>query len=37
MSLKVSFACRKKYGHDCLYAIFYAPIEVEHLGVKSSF
>ena len=23
---------QKKYGHDCLYAIFYAPIEVEAFG-----
>jgi len=23
---------RKKYGHDCLYSFFYAPIEVEAMG-----
>ena len=25
---------REKYGHDCLYAFFYAPIEVEAFGAE---
>ena len=28
---------RKKYGHDCLYAFFYAPVEVEAFGAEVIF
>ena len=28
---------RKKYGHDCLYAFFYTPIEVEAFGAEVIF
>ena len=26
---------RERFGHDCLYTFFYAPIEVEAMGGKS--
>ncbi len=29
-------ASQRKYGHDALYAFFYAPIEIEDWGAKSS-